>query len=226
MTDHLAVSMRASSLSARECMNRYSEHGFARIQIDSLHPDFHDLTDSGRRDLVATLRRNGLRASGVDFLTTPTTWEQHIDETIGGFVAAISMAEVLGRVPVSVCVPEDEEIIETVIAIGAAAGVLVAANCTLPLENPNIAWGLPLALLAKEERPMQTLARATFGPIALRLSGDVLDRTTLEIHNDTIELTELRGVLDAMRWNPVPVIDGSLDNACEIASAWQSAGPY
>ena len=82
-----------------------------------------------------------------------------------------------------------------------------------------------MALLAKEERPMRTLAGATFGPIALRLSGDVLERTTLEIHSDTVELTEIRAVLDAMRWNPVPVIDGVLDNACEIASAWQSAGP-
>lgn len=226
MTDHLAVSMRASSLSARECMYRYSEHGFGRIQIDSLHRDFHDLTESGRRDLVATLRRNGLQASGVDFLATPAIWEEHMDETIGGFGAAIAIAEVVGGVPVSVCVPEDEEIIETVIAIGAAAGILVAAHSTLPLENPNIGWGLPLALLAKEERPIRTLAGATFGPIALRLSGEVLNRTTLEIHNDTVELTELRGVLDAMRWNPAPVIDGSLDNACKIASAWQSAGPF
>ena len=61
MTDQLAVSMRASSLGVRDCMGECSLHRFERIQINALHPDFKDLSDSGRRDVVATLRRNGLR---------------------------------------------------------------------------------------------------------------------------------------------------------------------
>ena len=226
MTDQLAVSMRASSLGVRDCMGECSLHRFERIQINALHQDFKDLSDSGRRDVVATLRRNGLRASGVDFLVPPAIWEKGGDQALAGFGVAVSIAEAVGRVPVSVCLPEEPEIVETVIATGIGAGVLVAAHASMPLENPNIGWGLPISLLAKEDRPLRTLAESTYGPIALRLSGDIQGRTTLETNDNTLELTELRGLLDAMRWKPSPVIDATPEEATLIAAAWHAAGPW
>ena len=185
MNDQLALSMRGSTSNARDFMGDLATHGFARIQIDSLHPDFRHLTDSGLRDLSATLRRNGLRAGGVDFLLHPTDWESDADQSLAGFARAMKISSSLGRVPVSVCIPPKEEITEIVVALGSEAGVLIAAHGSTPLENPRIGWGLPVALLAKEENPMESLAGATFGPIALRLTGNVAGTTTLEIDEET-----------------------------------------
>jgi hypothetical protein len=225
MKEHLAVSMRASSAHARSFFSDLSLHGFGNVQLNALHHDFSSMSDSGRRDLASTLRRNELRASGVDFLALPSNWESEPEQTLMNFGAAVSISEALGRIPVSVCIPDNEEIVEAVVAAGLGTGILVAAHRCAPLSNPNIAWGLPTALLAKEERPMRTLAEASFGPLALRLSGEVVGRSALETNAETLDLTELRGVLDAMRWDPISVIDASPEQAVQIASAWHSAGP-
>lgn len=218
--------MRSTTATAREFMRDLASSGFGCIQIDAQHADFQDLTDSGRRDVAATLRRSGLRAGGVDFLATPRNWESNADQTLSGLKQAVALASCVEHVPVSVCLPSDEEIIEAVISVGIGAGVLPIAHGSAPLENPNIGWGLPIALLAKEERPMKVLAGAAYGPIALRLSGNILGSTTLGIDENTVELTELRGVLDAMQWSPIPVVDAQGKEATDIACAWQSAGPW
>lgn len=225
MTEHLAVSMRASTALARPFFGELSMRGFGNVQVNALHQDFASMTDSGRRDLASTLRRNELRASGVDFLILPSSWESEPEETLMKFGAAVSISVALGRIPVSVCVPDNEEIVEAVVSAGIGTGILVAAHRCVPHANPNIAWGLPTALLAKEERPMRTLAEASFGPLALRLSGEVVGRSTLETNEETLDLTELRGVLDAMRWEPIPVIDAPPEKALDIACAWRAAGP-
>ena len=226
MKDQLAVSMRSTTSTAREFMHDLAASGFSCIQIDAQHADFQDLTVSGHRDVAATLRRSGLRAGGVDFLASPQRWESNADQTLSGLKRAVALATSIEHVPVSVCVPPDEDIIEAVITVGIEAGVLPIAHRSTPFDNPNIGWGLPVALLAKEEQPMKTLAGAAFGPIALRLSGNILGSTTLGIDEDTVELSELRGVLDAMGWSPIPVIDASGDEAADISCAWQSAGPW
>ncbi|MDP7009603.1 MAG: hypothetical protein QGI78_08545 [Phycisphaerales bacterium] len=225
MNPKLAVSMRTTSLKAKDFIDEVSTLRFGKIQVDALHSDLDQLTESGRRDLCSTLRRSGLRASGVDFFVGPKDWETHLEATLAGFGSAIAIAGELGRVPVNICVPDREDIVEAAVWAGAEAGVLVAAHRAAPLANPNIGWGLPVALLAKEERPMRALAGATFGPIVLRLSGEVRGKTTLELHTETLELSELRGVLDAMRWAPSSVIDAVPQKAVEIATAWESAGP-
>ena len=224
MSDQLAVSMRTTSSNARDFMGALSSHGFGRIQLDSLHCDFHNLTNSGLRDLASTLQRNGLKPSGVDFLAPPTNWETDSDQTLTGFGRAIEIASSIGRVPVSVCIPPRDEIIDAIVASGTEVGVLIAAHGAKPLNNPQIGWGLPVSLLAKEDRPMEALAGASFGPIALRLTGNVIESSTIAIDEETLELRELRGVLDAMRWTPSPVIDASTDYAELMALAWEKAG--
>ena len=38
-------------------------------------------------------------------------------------------------------------------------------------------------------------------------------------------LRELRGVLDAMRWNPMAILDCDCDDTLSFVKAWQVAGP-
>ena len=93
MKEHLAVSMRASSAHARSFFSDLSLHGFGNVQLNALHHDFSSMSDSGRRDLASTLRRNELRASGVDFLALPSNWESEPEQTLMNFGAAVSISE-------------------------------------------------------------------------------------------------------------------------------------
>ena len=226
MEDHVSVSMRAAEGSARDIMQEVSASGARGIQLDALHRDFVDLSSSGRRDLVATLRRSSLRASGIDFLIPPTTWEDDPDQTLQAFEDAVAIAEVVGNVPIGACLPDDQEITTSALAVGHRCGVLVSTHGVSPPLDPQIGWHLPVSLLAKEDRPMKILAEAPLGPLAIRLTGEVVSDTTLEIDGDQVQLLELRGVMDAMRWRPSPIVDANGDKAKQLIHAWQVAGPW
>jgi len=226
MEDHVSVSMRSAEGSARDIMQEVSACGARGIQLDAMHSDFVDLSSSGRRDLVATLRRSSLRASGIDFLIPPTTWVDEPDQTLQAFEDAVAIAEVVGNVPIGACLPDDQEITTSALAVGHRCGVLVSTHGVTPPQDPQIGWHLPVSLLAKQDRPMKTLAEAPLGPMAIRLKGDVVYDTTLEIDGNQVQLLELRGVIDAMRWSPSPIVDAIGDQAKKLIHAWQVAGPW
>lgn len=226
MKDHVSVSMRSAEGSARDIMQEVSACGARGIQLDAMHSDFVDLSSSGRHDLLATLRRSSLRASGIDFLIPPTTWVDEPDQTLQAFKDAVAIAEVVGNVPIGACLPDDHEITTSVLAVGHRCGVLVSTHGVTPPHNPQIGWHLPVSLLAKQDRPMKTLAEAPLGPMAIRLKGDVVCDTTLEIDGNQVQLLELRGVIDAMRWSPSPIVDAIGDQAKKLIHAWQVAGPW
>ena len=226
MEDYVSVSMRVADGSAREIMQDVAACGAFGIQLDATHTDFCDLSSSGRRDLAVTLRRTGLRASGIDFLVPPTMWVEEPDQTLEAFKDAVAIAEVVGNVPIGACLPDDQEITKSAIAVGHRSGVIVSTHGVTPPEDPQIGWHLPISLLAKEDRPMKTLAEAPLGPMAIRLKGDVVCDTTLEIDGNQVQLLELRGVIDAMRWSPSPIVDAIGDQAKKLIHAWQVAGPW
>ena len=73
---------------------------------------------------------------------------------------------------------------------------------------------------------MKTLAEAPLGPMAVRLKGEVVNDTTLKIDGNQVQLLEFRGVMDAMRWRPSPIVDAIGDQAKQLIHAWQVAGPW
>lgn len=226
MEDQISLSMRSAEGSARDIMQEVSACGARGIQLDAMHSDFVDLSISGRRDLAATLRRSNLRASGIDFLIPPTSWMDEPNQALQAFEEAVAIAEVVGNVPVGACLPDDQEIATSALAVGHRCGVLVSTHGVTPPHDPQIGWHLPVSLLAKEDRPMKTLAEAPLGPMAVRLRGDVVSDTTLEIDGNQVQLLELRGVMDAMRWRPSPIVDATGDHALQLIHAWQVAGPW
>ncbi len=226
MEDYVSLSMRSAEGSAREIMQEVSDCGAQEIQLDATHSDFFDLSSSGRRDLAATLRRCGLRASGIDFLHHPSMWLDQPDKTLQAFTDAVSIAEAVGNVPIGVCLPDDKEIATSALSVGHRRGVLVSTHGVTPPSDPQIGWHLPVSLLAKEDRPMKTLAEAPLGPMAVRLKGEVVDETTIEFEGSQVQLLELRGVIDAMRWKPSTIIDAFGDRAKQLINAWQVAGPW
>jgi len=226
MAQEIAISMRSGTGTAREVLQAMSDCGIQRVQLDVLHEDFVDISSSGWRDLASTLKRLGLHASGVDFLVPPTWWEEQPERTLQAFTNAVALSEAVGNVPIGTRLDETSEVAQSAVSIGQHAGVLLSTHGALPPEDPHIGWHLPLALLAKEEKPMKTLVEATCGPMAVRLCGEIVGDSTLEHNGNQVELRELRGVLDAMRWNPTPIIDGFGSEASSLRRAWQVAGPW
>jgi hypothetical protein len=226
MTQEIAISMRAGTGTVREVLQAMSDSGVQRVQLDVLHEDFTDISSSGWRDLASTLRRLGLHASGIDFLVPPTWWEEQPERALQSFTKAVELSEAVGNVPIGTRLEETSEVAESAIAIGQHAGVLLSTHGAMPPEDPQIGWHLPLALLAKEEKPMKTLVEASCGPMAVRLCGEIVGDSILEHNGNQVELRELRGVLDAMRWNPTPIIDSAGSEASALRKAWQFAGPW
>jgi hypothetical protein len=226
MEDQVSVSMRSSKGSSREIMQEVTACGARVIQLDSMHADFCDLTSSGRRDLAVTLRRFGLRASGVDFLVPPSSWEEEPDKTLQAFKDAVAIAEAVGNVPVGTRMPDEHGVTSIALAVGHRYGVLVSTHGVAPPSDPQIGWHLPVSLLAKIDQPMKSLAAASLGPMAVRLTGDVVGETTIEIDGNQVQLREMRGVIDAMRWNPSSIVDAAGDQAVQLIHAWQVAGPW
>ena len=67
MEQVIAVSMRANTGSAKKVLKQIASNGVRCVQLDALHDDFVDMTESGLRDVAATMRGLGVRACGVDF---------------------------------------------------------------------------------------------------------------------------------------------------------------
>ena len=130
--------MRSGNGTARELIREVADCGARVIQLDALHKDFNGISKSGRRDLTATIRRNGLRSSGVDFLVPQSDWELHPDRTLQAFSDAVAIAEEVGNVPVGTLLPEEGEITMNALLVGHHSGVLVSTHGTAPPKDPQI----------------------------------------------------------------------------------------
>ena len=226
MEQQVAVSMRSFEGTAREVFQGVRECGGRSIQIDAMHSDLQNMSASGRRDLKATLARLSLHCSGVDFLTSETVWKQNPDHTLTLFAEAVAIAERLGNVPVGTCLPVESELTSSTLAIGQQAGILVSTHGAHPPEDPLVGWHLPVSFLAKEEQPMKTLVEAGHPPMAIRMCGEIIGDSTLDFEGHQVDLRELRGVLDAMRWNPTPIVDACGEEAAILMEAWHVSGPW
>jgi len=109
------------------------------VQLDGTEPGMRarELDRSGRRDVAATLRRNGLTFTGIDLWIPEShfTSGQHVDRAVEAVVQACGLAGELGRLveesgkpSVSIGLPEQNprELVSVLVTAAMRAGVLLA----------------------------------------------------------------------------------------------------
>lgn len=128
----LAPTVAALGDAVRRSLVRLAEARFRLVQLDATRPGLRprDLDASARRDLRATLRRHELELAGLDAfvpvrdLADPVT----MDRAVAALLGAIDLAGDLGRITVSLALPEDgaDELVAPIAAAAAARGVILA----------------------------------------------------------------------------------------------------
>lgn len=85
--------------------------GLAAVQLDATDPAMRprELSESGRRDLAAAVRRRGLVVSGIDCFVPVNRFEDgaRVARSMEAVVGCLVLSEALGRPPVCVHLPGD-----------------------------------------------------------------------------------------------------------------------
>ncbi len=105
----LAPTLAPLGESPRPALDALVEHGFRHVQLSAMLPGLRprELSDSGRRDLAATLRRKSLAVSGIDLWIPPEHFVDpaQVDRAVAAVRETVELAAVLGRCPVSLTLP-------------------------------------------------------------------------------------------------------------------------
>ncbi|MGI9013738.1 MAG: hypothetical protein ACR2GY_05740 [Phycisphaerales bacterium] len=222
--------------------------GLAFVQLAATHPQTRprDLSASGRRDLLATLRRHELICSGIDLWIPPAHFceREHADRAVDAVVATIELAQSIGRVPVSLMFPEQDKVNDT--AQGARTALDAhAEKCGVTLidyayptstghvENAWIRSGIDAAaVLARGDEPSEAVLAAGAALAGVRLSDLTLDgfRRPLDAQRGRLDIVALRVATDVIGFERAAVIDARQwhDPAAGIAqsvAAWQACAP-
>lgn len=178
----------ALGTSPRQAMQQIAELGFDAIQLDAtmqgLRP--RELDGTARRDLVAILRRTGLRAGGLDFFIPADhyTDPEHVDRAVQSACAAITLAGDIGRVPVSLNIPPqglEPRVIDELTTVAQGCGVWLAMHGSSDaaefsgwlgeVDSDYIGAGMdPAALLAARYNPVESLEKLSARLFVARLS--------------------------------------------------------
>lgn len=97
----------------RTTIERLASMRFRHVQLSATHRGLRprDLDASARRDLLATLRRSEITASGID-LWIPTAHlldPANVDRAVDAIQSAIRLASDLGRCPLSLLLPKESD---------------------------------------------------------------------------------------------------------------------
>ncbi len=223
--------------------------GARGAQLSATQPGMRprELGASARRDLVATLARNELVASGFDAWIPPAhfTDPAHAERAIDAAIAACELAGELGRVPVTIelpALPDDDATArarraEAVAAVAAAAdrhGVRIADACGgLDAPWPPIGASIDAAgSLAQGSDPAADLARAGARGVSVRISD--LSRTGMRVPpgdpGGRLDLLALRVAIELTGTTGLPVIDARqwaepMEGVGRALAAWGAAVP-
>jgi sugar phosphate isomerase/epimerase len=223
--------------------------GARGAQLSATQPGMRprELGASARRDLVATLVRSELVASGIDAWIPPAHFldPAHADRAIDAAVAACELAGELGRAPVTLELPEVPDLdapararrAEAVAAIAAAAdrhGVRIAdAGGGTNVPWPPVGASVDTAgSLAQGVDPAGELARIGARCVSVRISD--LSRTGMRMPpgepGGRLDLLALRVAIELMGAPGLPIIDARqwiepADAVGRALSAWGSAVP-
>ncbi|MHC4766506.1 MAG: hypothetical protein ACYTF2_15530 [Planctomycetota bacterium] len=178
----LAPTLAALGDRPRSSLDRVAQMGFRSVQLSAAQPGLRprELDRSGRRDLLARLRRLQLPAGGLDLwipaahFTDPAT----VDRAVATVGAAIELAGDLGRCPVSMVLPGDDArpLIDAIAEQALRHGVRVADHAVppqAPAAGPSIGAGIdPASWLNRDEDPVAAVPKHARDLVSVRLSDD------------------------------------------------------
>ncbi len=179
----LAPTLQPLGNDPREGLQRIAKAGFRCVQLSATQRGLRpgDLDRTARRDLNAALRRAELLCSGLDcfiptehFLASET-----VDRAVHAVVSAIALAEDLGRIPVCMNLPTEEDlkraaghvVVEAIAAAGDRCGIQVADH-TIPVSiRDGIGIGIdPAAYIAVGEAPDEAIMKHANSVVSCRLN--------------------------------------------------------
>ncbi len=148
----------------RPALQHIAQSGFRHVQLSAALTGMRprDLDRSARRDLLARLRRIELAVAGID-LWIPAehyTLPEHADRAAAAVLEAIELAAELGRVPLSIRLPDEvnEEIVSAWRSRGETCGVIIADHA--PQPHALLSSGIdPAVLLAAGSDPVAHASR-------------------------------------------------------------------
>jgi sugar phosphate isomerase/epimerase len=180
----LAPTVAGCGTGPREAMIAVAEAGFRHVQLSSTQAGTRprELNRSARRDLAASLRRRELTAAGLD-CWVPTAHfveDAHADRAVAAVTAAIGLAADLGRIPVSVSLPDPDDHTATLwssLRASAERHEVRLANHAITPEQEPASWidgpfglGLdPAAWLAAGRDPVDAVLRHAAALVSTRL---------------------------------------------------------
>lgn len=159
--------VRQNGGTVREALERLSDAGFTRVQLDAALPGVRprDLDQRARRDLLALLARRGVGVGGVDLFIPRRHYveAEHVDRAMAATLAAIVLAADLGRVPLSLALPVrqlSEDARKALVEAADGHGVRLAVHAEDQLDE-LLAWvaEVDLYVLAAALDPAAFLAR-------------------------------------------------------------------
>jgi len=149
----------------RAVLQRLADAGFHHVQLSAallgMRP--RDLDRSARRDLLARLRRIELTVAGVDLWIPQEhfTAPEHADRAAVAVLDAITLAADLGRVPLSVRLPDDidDRVAQEWRSRADVCGVSIADHALTP--HALLSAGIdPAALIAAGQDPVALASSA------------------------------------------------------------------
>lgn len=196
-----------------------AEMGLAAVQLDAADATMRprEMSVSARRDLAASLRRLGLRASGIDCFVPPERFADpsQVERALQAVAGSIALAEALDRAPVSVLLPKEPAVAAEMRREADRRGVPLA-DFTLPAHDGQGAVGVdPAAMLAAGLDPSAQVAMFA-GRLAAARVVDLLrsgmrgpieqagaSRLDAMAYRVALEMAGFRGlpVIDCRQWS-------------------------
>ena len=208
-------------LDVRESLAWASVAGFRAVQLSATDPATRprELKGSARRDFCATLARNELQCSGIDFFIPPSHWSdpQHMERAHDALINAILFAAELGLAPVLAPMPEDVavDVLASIAEHAARAGVSILRAAAKDLTNSTFAPPFAACIdcatvLGEGARPEDLVARsgASLGGIRLvDLHRSGLRGPLMEPRESRLDALALKVALEISGFRGIPVID-------------------
>jgi sugar phosphate isomerase/epimerase len=243
----LAPTIAAVPLAPREALHSVAEARFQQVQLSATQVGLRprDLDRSGRRDLMALMRRLELSPAGLDFLIPPGHYADpvHADRAVGAVLAAVDLAADLGRVAVTIELPAamaqsdsaagHAEVLGAILSHAEKTGVIVANLGDAAMNVDGLASAMDIvSLVMKGVSPAAALARVRHVLASVRCSGATETGARVPFGRDSrIDPLELQVALSIAGYRNAVVLDArgwpdAMVGLNESAAAWSRAAPF
>ncbi len=243
--DCLAPTLAALGDRPRTAIDRLAGLGFRAVQLSASQPGLRprELDRSGRRDLKTRLSRLELTLAGLDLWVPDAHLRDpaRADRAIAAIQAAVELAAELGRVALSLMLPEREDAVSPISAILDAVvekalrfGVPLADCAVPPSDRAEVGVGIdPAVWMSHGHDPVEAVRVHADRLCSVRLSdlaatGERVPAGATE--ESRLDLPDYRAMLQTQGYDGPVVVDlrGRGDPWVDLDTvkrAWRLAGP-